>query len=734
MKPTKKSRKAKKERSPSLSRSDRDLQSLLLIQNQHQFNAFDKSTKENICKWVKENNQLARKKRDEKRRADRQKKSGAEENTKSPDRISKKPRKRRNIPATRPRSSSDPGEERSRDAGVPRRSRSQPRTRRELRSGDFDWSTSKNDEIQSWLKEKTRLLRKKRAEEKKKRRMERKKKEEKQRQRDEKFADSFERVSEWMKQKMEQERLKRKQQKEEILREKERQEPYSTRRSADYHKLRPNNNLNPSFGLRAKGQEHPAKRLELPLLKQREKQQHAVLRNSAKRLDTTSSIIQLGKEDERRQLTSQRNSENLEEISVNNETGIPNLQSPPARIHSIAKPGEQYPVRRSISLSRIRIPKETEKGNIGQTKLKKNITFHEWLGKKSDNELKRQNLGRKKSDVDVKVPQNARLDITPSTEERVKDVGQPRTISSRRKAKNLPVANGNDSALVPNSYIRGGMDVLGTSLRAKSPKPEVDVRPQSSAVKYQRDSWNGFSDYLWDQVNEQEGGELLNSRDQVRLQVTSAETDKPKDNQQRMTVKNRGKVAKSSSLFEDKEGHDNFHELNETKTKDLKNETEKSNKVDRITPAHLLGVSTVHSAMTMEADLISTLPTSEEEYNSKYSSLELDTGSAKDNGLNSYVQKSDIHTIIDADEEEFEPITNPKEEALDLENLSMQAKSKHIATQHADYEVLQKNPGPYRVGAGPYRVKRNESNTSDIEEDIASDFDVTRSKSSGSSL
>lgn len=62
----------------------------------------------------------------------------------------------------------------------------------------------------------------------------------------------------------------------------------------------------------------------------------------------------------------------------------------------------------------------------------------------------------------------------------------------------------------------------------------------------------------------------------------------------------------------------------------------------------------------------------------------------------------------------------------------MEAKSlaRHIATQHADYEVLPKTPGPYPV------IMRNESNmhVSDIEEDIVRDYDVAGSKSSGSSL
>ena len=46
--------------------------------------------------------------------------------------------------------------------------------------------------------------------------------------------------------------------------------------------------------------------------------------------------------------------------------------------------------------------------------------------------------------------------------------------------------------------------------RASSPKPRV-VTPASKKVMYQRQSWDEFSDYVWDKVNEDEDGDMVDS-------------------------------------------------------------------------------------------------------------------------------------------------------------------------------------------------------------------------------
>lgn len=610
----------------------------------------------------------------------------------------KKFRKRVRSVKPRVRSISDPGEERKQEAGVLYRSRSQPRIPRESRSGEFDWSTSKNDRIQSWLKEKARLLRKQRAEERKNKRMEKNEEEEKRRQRDEKFVDSAERVSEWMRQKAEQEHRMKK---------KRRQDPHSAR-TFEYSRWSPENSLSPDFVLHGVGQDRAMRSQKMPLLIQREKQQQALLRSFSKYLDHNRSVAQIDKGvDRKRSSSAKRSFEKPEEKPLRGQTDRSYLPAPPVQMHSIAKSIDQQALRQSLSLSRIIISSETEKGNAAeQVKLKKKITFEEWLKqKKADDELKSQMLRGKKLDADAKELQksievekmslaserksapvigarktdkvsesisrfstggkpvrNVKLDAAELSETGRRDRGASAGI--RRMIKNSDVARYSYSAFARNPQTNGGMDMHGgRAFGAKSPKPEAAMRrPQSSAGRIQRNQKDGFSKYVWNHVKEQEGSMLtITSRDKMRLRSSGSEACKPEHN------------------LEMRKGEND--EMRKEKL--ISNESCDNGRKDP----------------------------------ENRNAWKLDKA------------ESDIHTIIDGDDEEVDAGVNQKLKSSDPEIISVGKTffGKQISTEPADYE------SPTNT-ISSYPAMRNGSNSGDLEVAFGSDFEVGGSEHSELSL
>lgn len=581
------------------------------------------SGNEEIREWVKKKNQIARKQKAEDRKKERIKKQEAEGNMIGLDgnleKKSKESLETKKKPKPKQRSSSCPGDGKASDRGVLPRSRSQPRLSKELRSGDFDWSTSKNEELRVWLKRKNRLLRKQRAEERKKEKMKKKEEEQKQKEHKEMYADSFERVSEWMKLKRRQEYLRKKQKEEQIKAEEGKEKIMVFGRGLKYDPVLTEKEANApgkqqESTLRTdQKQEHILK--AEPLLKQREKQRRLLLSTTGPKqpinLNKTLDLSHLPKENERKESLrihianqTQQDANTIEEIMLPNAATITSLPSADKRSKIVKTPvrqsNEPLLPRQSLSPSKVNVPTGNVRVSTEPENIKKRITFDEWLiRKKAEDERKRlaeqttkerqKNVDELNKSVEIKkinftteekrIPsgstenlskrvtrlksalkqpkvkleqelvtsqqqessENKPSEVDGATVEDVSDVsqlvteasGNP-TRSSRSLYRTGTSPNQSDMMAasemvtdkVPNPYIIEGSDIPATVLRAKSPKPKVAVRPTLRSVKYQQGSWEKFSNYLWDEVNETEGGELTTSRDKLRLEPMGAEADK----------------------------------------------------------------------------------------------------------------------------------------------------------------------------------------------------------------
>ena len=95
--------------------------------------------------------------------------------------------------------------------------------------------------------------------------------------------------------------------------------------------------------------------------------------------------------------------------------------------------------------------------------------------------------------------------------------GRPRT--ARQGPRQISTASRPSTAMSSPASRRksnveaGSIQIVGdslvvTKLRAKSVKPGLPLTPAYAKIKYQQKSWDGFSDFVWNEVNEDEGGEM----------------------------------------------------------------------------------------------------------------------------------------------------------------------------------------------------------------------------------
>lgn len=569
------------------------------------------SGNEEVRDWVKKKNRIAQKQKAEDRRKERLKKQEAEgiglvgdQERKSVESLQRKKK-----PKPKQRSSSCPGDGGVSDREVLPRSKSQPRMSKELRSGGFDWSTSKNEEIRVWLKKKKRLLLKQRAEERKKEKMKKKEEEQKRKEHEEMYADSSERVSEWMKLKRRQEYLSRKRQKEEQTKaEQEKEKVMVIGRRMNYEPVLTEPQANSpekqeESALRMDQKQENVLKVE-PLLKQRQKQRRLLLNTGPTQPINLNKTLNLRIESVSKHTAFQteQGANTIEEITLQNVATVTSLPSADKRSNIVKTPVRRLnePVvlpRQSLSPSKVNVPTGNVRVSTEPENIKKKITYDEWLSrKKVEDERKRlagqaakeqgKNLEELSKSVEIKkmnltpekksVPTGSRENLSKratrpksalrqerqpqvkleqesvtsqqqelaeneadgATIEDVSDVNQlvaeasenstrpSRSKETRSNESDKIAASEMVTDKVPNPYIIGGSNIPATVLRAKSPKPKVAVRPTLRSVKYQQGSWERFSNYLWDQVNEAEGAELTTSRDKLRLEPMGAEADK----------------------------------------------------------------------------------------------------------------------------------------------------------------------------------------------------------------
>ena len=592
------------------------------------------SGNEEVRDWVKKKNWIARKQKAEDRRKERIKKQEAEGkiigSVGNREKKSTESLERKRKPKPKQRSSSCPGDGRVSDNQVLPRSKSQSRMPKELRSGDFDWSSSKNEEIRLWLKKKKRLLRKQRAEERKKEKMKKKEAEQKQREHEEMYADSFERVKEWMKLKRRQESLSRKRQKEEQVKtEQEKEKVMVIGRRMKYEPVLTEKQANSPENQSTLGTDQKQEDVSKaePLLKQREKQRRLLLSTGQKQainLNKTLDLGHLSKGNERKETVSkhtvnqtQQDANTIEEITLKNAEAVTNFPLTGKRSNLVKRPIGRLnePVvlpRQSLSPSKVNIPSVNVRASTEPVQIQKRITYDEWLRRKNaEGERKRlaeqaakeqgknlEDLGksveirkinltpeknraptgssenlskstirlksalRREKQPEVKLEQesvtnqqkesseNKPSETDGETVEDVCDVSQLVTEASGSSTRPSRSKKGTGSSqsdkraasevvadIVPNPYVIGGNNIPATALRAKSPKPKVAVRPTLRSVKYQQGPWERFSDYLWDEVNEAEGGELITSHDKLRLEPMREEVDRMEASFEKTTEK-----------------------------------------------------------------------------------------------------------------------------------------------------------------------------------------------------